>query len=102
MPNLSITTTQEPLFLHDCPKCVFVGHYADSSGRIGDGYVCHHRSFPGYEGSVIWRLSDEDWENASCSFESARRRLAAAMRGEPGEEGSVFTEILADWEGHRA
>jgi hypothetical protein len=95
---MSKTTTQEPLFLHDCPKCVFIGHYTDVTGRIGDGYVCRYKWVPGYEGSVIWRTSDEDWDNASTSIESARYHREAAIAGEPGEEGSVFADILTDWE----
>ena len=87
-----------PLFIHDCRRCTFVGHFPDIYGHIGDGYICQHMTSPTYQGSVIWRLSDEDWNNHSFPLESVVRMRDDRDAGRSGAEGSVFTDILDAWQ----
>lgn len=60
-------TRPEPLFVHDCPECVFLGHFVSIEGYVGDGYACPRT------GSIVWRVSDEGWEYHSLQASSIAR-----------------------------
>lgn len=91
----------EPLFVHDCPNCTFLGHVTHED-TVGDAYYCDHQTSPRYMGSVVWRIGDDGWEYCSFPVETVRRMRQEHLDGEPGAEGSVYEDILNVWEARHA
>ncbi len=82
----------EPVFRHDCDRCIFLGHF---EGR--DLYYCHH-GIP----TVIARHSDEgpDYQSGMAFAETnhylkeAKFRASVYLKGV--KDGNANTTLKAD------